>query len=200
MFCLQNTGTVFERESVPGPGKSLHHLWGKGFENLNLIDLDLELLKGVDSSAGPACDLPRGKPGGRMQCGWPGSTFTLQEAWCNIEGCCTCSRTKSTFSSIQGDLVTVHPIHERDPVPLAVHHHPVTTTFAMFQVCFYLKIFKFSFLWHFSFPVLILRWLEVLRHWQFVSLGDLRRMLWWGKWSLGSMLTGRSAPFIWPDR
>ena len=30
----------------------------------------------------------------------------------------------------------MHPIHERDPVPLAVHHHPVTTTFAMFQVCF----------------------------------------------------------------
>ena len=38
------------------------------------------------------------------------------------------------ISSKQGDLVTVHPINERDPVPLAVHHHPVTTTFAMFQV------------------------------------------------------------------
>ena len=38
------------------------------------------------------------------------------------------------FLLLQGDLVTVHPIHERDPVPLAVHHHPVTTTFAMFQV------------------------------------------------------------------
>merc|ERR1711913_48704 len=31
-----------------------------------------------------------------------------------------------------GDQVTVHPVNERDPVPLAVHHHPVTTTFAMF--------------------------------------------------------------------
>ena len=40
------------------------------------------------------------------------------------------------FLLLQGDLVTVHPIHERDPVPLAVHHHPVTTTFAMFQVWF----------------------------------------------------------------
>ena len=30
--------------------------------------------------------------------------------------------------------MTVHPTNERDPVPLAVHHHPVTTTFAMFQV------------------------------------------------------------------
>ena len=47
------------------------------------------------------------------------------------------------FLLLQGDLVTVHPIHERDPVPLAVHHHPVTTTFAMFQVWSLLFI-----IWH----------------------------------------------------
>ena len=36
--------------------------------------------------------------------------------------------------SLRGDEVTIHPPHERDPIPLAVHHHPVTTTFSMFQL------------------------------------------------------------------
>ena len=36
--------------------------------------------------------------------------------------------------SLKGDEVTIHPTHERDPIPLAVHHHPVTTTFTMFQL------------------------------------------------------------------
>ena len=36
--------------------------------------------------------------------------------------------------SLQGDEVTIHPPHEKDPIPLAVHHHPVTSTFAMFQM------------------------------------------------------------------
>ena len=30
--------------------------------------------------------------------------------------------------------MTIHPVTERDPIPLAVHHHPVTTTFSMFQM------------------------------------------------------------------
>ena len=36
--------------------------------------------------------------------------------------------------SLQGDEVTIHSPHEKDPIPLAVHHHPVTSTFAMFQM------------------------------------------------------------------
>ena len=36
--------------------------------------------------------------------------------------------------SLRGNEVTIHPTHERDPIPLAVHHHPVTTTFSMFQL------------------------------------------------------------------
>ena len=66
------------------------------------------------------------------------------------------------ISSKQGDLVTVHPINERDPVPLAVHHHPVTTTFAMFQVCLppsFLSKVSDTFV-----PIIIFRWLEALRH------------------------------------
>ena len=36
--------------------------------------------------------------------------------------------------SLRGEEVTIHPVTERDPIPLAVHHHPVTTTFSMFQM------------------------------------------------------------------
>jgi len=36
--------------------------------------------------------------------------------------------------TLRGDEVTIHPVQERDPIPLAVHHHPVTSTFAMYQM------------------------------------------------------------------
>ena len=35
--------------------------------------------------------------------------------------------------TLRGDEVTVHPPSERDPIPLAVHHHPVCSTFAFFN-------------------------------------------------------------------
>lgn len=35
--------------------------------------------------------------------------------------------------TLQGDQVTVHPISERDPVALAIHHYPVLSTFAFFD-------------------------------------------------------------------
>ena len=35
--------------------------------------------------------------------------------------------------TLQGDKVTVHPISERDPVALAIHHYPVLSTFAFFN-------------------------------------------------------------------
>ena len=89
----------------------------------------------MDSSLGPACALPRGKPCRCLQCGRTCSSLSLQKAWCHIEGFSfIASCEPQLMRNEQGDLVTVHPINERDPVPLAVHHHPVTTTFAMFQV------------------------------------------------------------------
>ena len=30
-------------------------------------------------------------------------------------------------------MVTIHPLSERDPVPLGIQHHPVTTTFGLFE-------------------------------------------------------------------
>ena len=36
--------------------------------------------------------------------------------------------------TLRGEEVTIHPVTERDPIPLAVHHHPVTSTFSMFQM------------------------------------------------------------------
>ena len=35
--------------------------------------------------------------------------------------------------SLRGDEVTILSTHERYTIPLAVHHHPVTKTFSMFQ-------------------------------------------------------------------
>jgi len=53
---------------------------------------------------------------------------------CSVAGLAALSHFRRPDVTLKGDLVTVHPINERDPVPLAVHHHPVTTTFAMFQM------------------------------------------------------------------
>jgi len=32
-----------------------------------------------------------------------------------------------------GNVVKIHPVHERDPIPLAIHHYPVCSTFAFFK-------------------------------------------------------------------
>lgn len=53
---------------------------------------------------------------------------------CSVAGLAALAHFRRPDVTLKGDLVTVHPITERDPVPLAVHHHPVTTTFAMFQM------------------------------------------------------------------
>jgi len=53
---------------------------------------------------------------------------------CSVAGLSALCHFRRPDVSLKGDVVTVHPITERDPVPLAIHHHPVTTTFAMFQL------------------------------------------------------------------
>jgi len=53
---------------------------------------------------------------------------------CSVAGLAALCHFRRPDVTLKGDLVTVHPITERDPVPLAVHHHPVTSTFAMFQM------------------------------------------------------------------
>lgn len=52
---------------------------------------------------------------------------------CSIAGLAALCHFRRPDVTLKGDVVTVHPITERDPVPLAVHHHPVTTTFAIFH-------------------------------------------------------------------
>lgn len=51
----------------------------------------------------------------------------------SIAGLCALCHFRRQDVSLKGDIVTVHPTSERDPVPLGIHHHPVTTTFAMFE-------------------------------------------------------------------
>jgi len=52
---------------------------------------------------------------------------------CSVAGLAALCHFRRPDVTLKGDVITVHPITERDPVPLAVHHHPVTTTFALFQ-------------------------------------------------------------------
>ncbi len=35
--------------------------------------------------------------------------------------------------TLKGQQVVVHPVSERDPIPLSIHHYPVLTTFAFFK-------------------------------------------------------------------
>jgi len=53
---------------------------------------------------------------------------------CSVAGLAALSHFRRPDVTLKGDVVTIHPINERDPVPLAVHHHPVTSSFAMFQM------------------------------------------------------------------
>merc|ERR1712126_521158 len=52
----------------------------------------------------------------------------------SIAGLAALSHARRPDVTLRGDEVTIHSVHERDPIPLAVHHHPVTSTFAMFQM------------------------------------------------------------------
>jgi len=51
----------------------------------------------------------------------------------SIAGLCALCHFRRPDVTLKGDVVTVHPLSERDPVPLGIHHHPVTTTFGMFE-------------------------------------------------------------------
>eukprot|EP00088_Acartia_fossae_P063516 TRINITY_DN7750_c0_g1_i1.p1 TRINITY_DN7750_c0_g1~~TRINITY_DN7750_c0_g1_i1.p1 ORF type:complete len:399 (+),score=69.71 TRINITY_DN7750_c0_g1_i1:41-1237(+) len=51
----------------------------------------------------------------------------------SVAGLCALAHFRRPDVTLKGDVVTVHPLSERDPVPLGIHHHPVTTTFGMFQ-------------------------------------------------------------------
>ena len=52
----------------------------------------------------------------------------------SIAGLAALCQARRPDVTLRGAEVTVHPVSERDPIPLAVHHHPVTTTFSMFQM------------------------------------------------------------------
>jgi len=53
---------------------------------------------------------------------------------CSVAGLTALSHFRRLDVTLKGDMVTVHPASERDPLPLAVHHNPVTSTFALFQL------------------------------------------------------------------
>ena len=52
----------------------------------------------------------------------------------SIAGLAALCQARRPDVSLRGEEVTIHPVTERDPIPLAVHHHPVTTTFSLFQM------------------------------------------------------------------
>jgi len=53
---------------------------------------------------------------------------------CSIAGLAAlCHFRRPDVSLVDGEVV-VHPVSERDPLPLAIHHHPVTSSFAMFSL------------------------------------------------------------------
>lgn len=52
---------------------------------------------------------------------------------CSVAGLAALAHFKRPDVTLDGDKVTIHPVNERDPVKLAVHHYPVCTTFAFFN-------------------------------------------------------------------
>jgi len=52
----------------------------------------------------------------------------------SIAGLAALCQARRPDVTLRGEEITIHPVTERDPIPLAVHHHPVTTTFSMFQM------------------------------------------------------------------
>jgi len=53
---------------------------------------------------------------------------------CSIAGLAALCHFRRTDVSLVDGSVVVHPVSERDPLPLAIHHHPVTSSFAMFSL------------------------------------------------------------------
>jgi len=51
----------------------------------------------------------------------------------SIAGLCALCHFRRPDVTLKGDIVTIHPLSERDPVPLGIQHHPVTTTFGLFE-------------------------------------------------------------------
>lgn len=50
----------------------------------------------------------------------------------SIAGLAALSHFRRPDVTFDGDLVTVHPVTDRDPVKLSIHHYPVCTTYAFF--------------------------------------------------------------------
>jgi len=53
---------------------------------------------------------------------------------CSIAGLAALCHFRRPDVSLVDGVVCVHPVSERDPLPLAIHHHPVTASFAMFSL------------------------------------------------------------------
>ena len=50
-----------------------------------------------------------------------------------VAGLAALSHFKRPDATVEDSLVKIHSVHERDPIPLAVHHFPVCSTFAFFK-------------------------------------------------------------------
>eukprot|EP00088_Acartia_fossae_P006253 TRINITY_DN1288_c0_g1_i1.p1 TRINITY_DN1288_c0_g1~~TRINITY_DN1288_c0_g1_i1.p1 ORF type:complete len:408 (+),score=92.95 TRINITY_DN1288_c0_g1_i1:43-1266(+) len=51
----------------------------------------------------------------------------------SIAGLCSLCHFRRPDVTLKGDVVTIHPLSDRDPVPLGIQHHPVTTTYGLFE-------------------------------------------------------------------
>jgi len=51
----------------------------------------------------------------------------------SIAGLCALCHFRRPDVTLKGDVVTIHPLSDRDPVPLGIQHHPVTTMFGLFE-------------------------------------------------------------------
>nr|ACO11276.1 Exosome complex exonuclease RRP45 [Caligus rogercresseyi] len=50
----------------------------------------------------------------------------------SIAGLAALCHFKRPDVTLKGDKIRIHPFYERDPVSLAIHHHPVLSTFALY--------------------------------------------------------------------
>nr|ACO15020.1 Exosome complex exonuclease RRP45 [Caligus clemensi] len=50
----------------------------------------------------------------------------------SIAGLAALCHFKRPDVTLKGDKIRIHPFYGRDPVPLAIHHHPVLSTFALY--------------------------------------------------------------------
>ena len=51
----------------------------------------------------------------------------------SIAGLAALAHFKRPDFTLHGDKVEIHPVNEKDPVKLSVHHYPVCTTYAFFN-------------------------------------------------------------------